>query len=67
MTYSWHSSRGMRRGLVIALAALCLWMGWLIGWVMKSNSSGPVLLELQPIPGNCSVCKQTIIQGGQKT
>ena len=44
MTYSWYSSRGMRRGLIIALAALCLWMGWLIGWV-ENGSMVPMNLN----------------------
>ncbi len=54
--HSFYSPRGARRGLVIALAALSMWMGWAVGWVMSTPQTAEVQLKIQN-PQACKPCE----------
>jgi hypothetical protein len=51
MTSPFYSSSGARRGLVIAMAAICLWVGWAVGWLMSPSiaTQNYFQIELKPI------------------
>jgi hypothetical protein len=58
MIRSWHSPRGLRRGLIIAMAALSFWMCWLLGWKVQSIFRYPVTIEINLVPSSCSICSR---------
>jgi hypothetical protein len=60
MTHIWYSRSGMRRGLIIALAATWLWMGWAISWAMQALPHQNAIPELKLLPSSCSLCQQKI-------
>ena len=53
--HSFYSPRGARRGFVIALAAVCMWMGWAVGWLMSTPQTAKVQLKIQN-PHACKPC-----------
>jgi hypothetical protein len=57
MKSSFYSPTGARRGLVIALAAVCLWTGWAVGWLMSPQPKVKAQLEIQNIPASCKTCE----------
>jgi hypothetical protein len=36
-----YSSRGARRGMLIAVIAVSIWMGWAVGYVQGTDTSHP--------------------------
>ena len=57
MNTSFYSPTGARRGLVIALAAVCLWMGWAVGWLMSPQPQVKTELQIQTTPASCKACE----------
>ena len=54
---SFYSPRGARQGLIIALATICMWMGWAMGWVMSSQAQAKTQLQIQTTPATYKACE----------
>jgi hypothetical protein len=57
MNSSFYSPSGARRGLIIALAAICMWMGWAVGWLMTPEPHVKAQLKIQTAPASYKSCE----------
>ncbi len=56
MDIKWYSAVGCRRGLVLALAGTCLWIGWVLGWTSSQSKISNPSIHFEKITQGCPEC-----------